>query len=87
MPETDYGEPWEMDGTDIVDRHGDVVSETLYCHDDEGRIIACVNACAGICDPEKVVAKWREVVRLHGLKMDDKTFGYAVRMRLDAKDE
>jgi len=48
---------------------------------------ACVNACAGIHDPEKVVVTWREVVRLHSLQMDDKTFGYAVRKLLEAKDE
>jgi len=51
------------------------------------RAIACYNACAGIRDPEKVVASWREVVRLHSLQMDDNTFGYAVRKLLEANDE
>lgn len=51
----DYGEPWEMDGTDIADNAGKMVCESFLCDRDQIRAIACVNACAGIANPEEVV--------------------------------
>lgn len=84
----------DRDGGPLLSEVGDgnpYGLETFYAtfedHGKAKRAIACVNACAGIRDPEKVVKSWAEVVRLHSLGMDDKTFGYAVRKLVEAKDE
>ena len=84
----------DRDGAALLSEVGDGKPyglETFYAsfedHEKAKRAVACVTACAGILDPEKVVASWREVVRLHSLQMDDNTFGYAVRKLLEANDE
>ena len=51
-------EPWEQSGTNIIDSRGFYLGE---CRSEKGaaRIVACVNACAGMEDPAK------EIFRLH----------------------
>ena len=56
---TDYGEPWDRSNDEfnepvISDRN---VIPKAECYDEKeaDRIISCVNACAGIEDPERVV--------------------------------
>ena len=57
----DYGEPWEPeDGvSDIVNRHGNHACDWCSFSDDtlRDRAISCVNACAGIDDPESRIGK------------------------------
>ena len=55
----EYGEPWEI-SKDVFDEP--IIADRLLipkaeCYDNKeaARIIACVNACCGIADPEKVV--------------------------------
>lgn len=56
--------PWREgeDGNDIVDANGDLV--TVTCEQitvsDYDRILACVNACAGMDDPEKEIGEMLE---------------------------
>ena len=59
-----YGEPWRHDGPfgDVYGIEGNKVAKT------PGpvkalRVAACVNACAGLPDPEKDVAEMREILR------------------------
>lgn len=76
--------PWRegKDGNDIVDANGDLV--TVTCEEitvsDYDRILACVNAMAGMDDPEKEI---REMVE-HCKKMTEAIKGadYALRKSL-----
>lgn len=62
-PIPDYGEPWReqtvsfIPGT-IEDRDGNVVNALKQ----KLRAIACVNACAGMADPEKEITAMREEI-------------------------
>jgi hypothetical protein len=49
MSETKYAEPWRLSGTGhAVDANGIVVGNWNLLPHDARRIVACVNACAGI---------------------------------------
>lgn len=54
---TDYGEPWHVDFEDgrCVISHDGFEAEFEDDHEKARRAVACVNACRGIKDPEKVV--------------------------------
>lgn len=57
----EFNEPWTLDGPMLKDKFG---NDILWDFADERppiRIIACVNACAGIKDPSQLIA---EVERL-----------------------
>lgn len=59
-PTPDYGEPWHISDSytfPIADRDGRAVTTG------DRRTIACVNACAGMADPEKEIAAMREALR------------------------
>ena len=61
MSTKDYGEPWKESWGDIANRHDDTIvrqSTTEECD----RIVACVNACAGIDNPESALAAAREAL-------------------------
>jgi hypothetical protein len=59
----DYGEPWVYsDLWEIIDRNGNEIQHGLHDEHYE-RIVACVNACAGIPDPAAHLAAMREAIR------------------------
>lgn len=67
-PTPDYGEPWrpsQMWSTGY-ERAGAVAFDSNKHRD---RIIACVNACAGMADPAKEIAAMREALNLQGYKL------------------
>lgn len=55
----DYGEPWHTssDGKAMWDRDGSVLVGRSHA-----RIVACVNACAGLDNPEAALAAAREAL-------------------------
>jgi hypothetical protein len=71
-PAPDYGEPWSAD--EMLGPHGHSV---LYAFDSTRladfrdkdharqarRTFACVNACAGMADPEKEIAAMRDAIK------------------------
>lgn len=66
-----HNEPWKHDGDgDILDANNDDVACAYLRSDDVAedracRIVACVNACAGMADPAAEIAALRaEVERL-----------------------
>ena len=58
-------EPWIFDAPDadfsgiIIGRHGGEVVDGEFTEANARRIVACVNACAGMDDPEKEIAALR----------------------------
>ena len=56
----DYGEPWIADQEHIFDRSGSAVAD-IWCPHSE-RITSCVNALAGIPDPEAALQAAREAL-------------------------
>jgi hypothetical protein len=77
-PAPDYGEPWKLYEPpyriwrDALDRHGNIVFDDgsdsgrgdPYCSKETAvRIIACVNACAGLPNPAAHLAAMREAIR------------------------
>lgn len=60
-PTPDYGEPWQHDTENnlVSDRYGMIFNPL----DELPRIIACVNACAGIPDPAAEIARLREELK------------------------
>lgn len=59
-----YGEPWVFDGGDVLHNEGGTVAEVyddIFSSVGE-RIVACVNACAGIDNPESALAAAREAL-------------------------
>lgn len=67
-PTPDYGEPWKVDSARGV-RHesGGVICYPFGSREEEqkmaGRIVACVNACAGMTDPANEIQSLREKLR------------------------
>ena len=67
----DYGEPWEVDQDDdcdtsfcdILHRNGTVAIGSDLIKHKASRIVACVNALAGIEDPEAFMDQLKEVLR------------------------
>ena len=71
----DYGEPWTIQeghlstslfdgkGAYFADIHELVGEDSSVAWAKAERIIACVNACAGMADPEKEIADMREAIR------------------------
>jgi hypothetical protein len=58
-------EPWAISSIDpflIVDRHGNDVAAALSMYS-AARIVACVNACKGMENPETVIKGLREAVK------------------------
>jgi len=74
-PTPDYGEPWSIqeghlstslfdgEGVYFADIHELVGEDSSVAWAKAGRIIACVNACSKMADPEKEIAAMREVLR------------------------
>lgn len=67
----DYGEPWTTCGPicklDIANADNEWVGDTRD-PDIAARAVACVNACAGIRDPEKVIplmVEFAQVARIY----------------------
>lgn len=53
----DFGEPWAAyPGSDAVDERDGTLAFSSPWEDRLNRIIACVNACAGMADPAKEIA-------------------------------
>lgn len=66
MSTKDYGEPWKVSRGHIFDC-GDatvVHYEGVPCEEEADRIVACVNACAGLDNPESALAAAREALRI-----------------------
>jgi len=67
-PTPDYGEPWKVDSARGV-RHesGGVICYPFGSREEEqkmaDRIVACVNACAGMTDPANEIQSLREKLR------------------------
>lgn len=71
----DYCEPWTIQeghlstslfdgkGAYFADIHELVGEDSSVAWAKAERIIACVNACAGVADPEKEIATMREAIR------------------------
>lgn len=58
-----YGEPWRIEDTYVArDFEGTEHMFRSPSIDDDRRIVACVNALAGISDPEQFMADVREVL-------------------------
>lgn len=56
MSAPDYGEPWTTAGAHFaVNCRKESVSKLFFESRDRDRIISCVNACAGIEDPEALI--------------------------------
>lgn len=51
----DYGEPWTASHGCVDDRHNDTIARDATA-DEAARIVACVNACAGMADPAAEIA-------------------------------
>lgn len=70
-PTTDYDEPWAYDtGTVYTKKAGRLVCNTYHSPDliyiciKRGlRIVACVNACAGMADPAAEIEAMRAAIR------------------------
>lgn len=63
-PTPDYGEPWEEQSDDeIFSRNGDEGTLAIAQGCVRERIIACVNACAGMANPAKDIAELREAIK------------------------
>lgn len=62
----DYGEPWTHEGFRVWNGEDRLIAEIWNASDEHGnRIVACVNACAGIDDPSAEIARLRaDVARL-----------------------
>lgn len=60
----DYGEPWQnKDGDfEIYPNTGGEAVAYAESSQTRDRIIACVNACAGMADPEKEIAELRQAL-------------------------
>ena len=57
-------EPWAISSTDpflIVDRHGNDVAAALSIYS-ATRIVACVNACAGMESPEDDIKRYKKAL-------------------------
>jgi hypothetical protein len=57
-------EPWAISSTDpflIVDRHGNDVAAALSMYS-ATRIVACVNACAGMESPEEDIKRYKKAL-------------------------
>jgi hypothetical protein len=78
-PAPDYGEPWRTKenhlstslydgkGNYFADIHELVGQDSSIAWEKANRIVACVNACAGIPDPAAHMAAMREAIReAHG---------------------
>ena len=60
-PTPDYGEPWRpafRNSARTANGYDHGFMDTY-----QSRAIACVNACAGMADPEKEIAAMREAIR------------------------
>jgi hypothetical protein len=74
-PTPDYGEPWTIQeghlstslfdgkGAYFADIHELVGEDSSVAWAKAERIIACVNACSKMADPEKEIAAMREAIR------------------------
>lgn len=74
-PTPDYNEPWSIQeghlstslfdgkGAYFADIHELVGEDSSVAWAKAGRIIACVNACAGMADPAKEIAAMREAIQ------------------------
>jgi hypothetical protein len=74
-PAPDYGEPWRTKenhlstslydgkGNYFADIHELVGQDSSIAWEKANRIVACVNACAGIPDPAAHMAAMREAIR------------------------
>jgi hypothetical protein len=56
----DYGEPWKEAGDAAII---DLNNEYVGGYTKVARIITCVNACAGMSDPEKEIKAMREAIK------------------------
>lgn len=68
QPTPDYGEPWEVDSArGVRDESGWIICYPFGSKEEEqkmaGRIVACVNACAGMTDPANEIQSLREKLR------------------------
>ena len=65
MSENKYGEPWRfIHGRDITDEGYSYICDAsgfIFNDAHDERIIACVNACAGMSDPAAEIAALRKV--------------------------
>ncbi len=61
-PAPDYGEPWKNNTEFIRDRM-DFKVAAFRDAESADRIVACVNACAGMADPAATIAAMREAIR------------------------
>lgn len=64
IPTLDYGEPWHNNGFGFISSLNG--SDQFFCEafreSCASRIIACVNACAGMVDPAKEIKAMREAI-------------------------
>lgn len=68
-PTPDYGEPWSEQSPP----HPIARDKGVYWLNPEqfNRAVACVNACAGIDDPEKEIAAMREALKEAANSLED----------------
>ena len=61
----DYGEPWDFDGenwiTDMANK--EVLNLDSIHSKNADRLVACVNACAGMADPAAEIQAMREAIK------------------------
>lgn len=62
-PTPDYGEPWRATYVSRIEDRDDYWQADTRCNDRRDRIIACINACAGMADPAAEIAAMREAIR------------------------
>lgn len=80
---TDYGEPWEYRKWhglgDIQTDSRMIIRDAHFINaEDRERILACVNACAGLADPAEALRLAREALELFArLEIPDKPVGNA----------
>lgn len=53
----DYGEPWKATHVSRIEDRDDYWQADTRGNDRRDRILACVNACAGMADPAEEIAK------------------------------
>lgn len=62
--EVNFKEPWSVGARSdhllfVSDKEGNVIADTIVEIDDARRIVACVNACAGMEDPAVQIEEYR----------------------------
>jgi hypothetical protein len=64
QPAPDFGEPWQLESDDeIWSDNGDEGTLAVAYGSVRARIVACVNACAGMVEPAAEIQEMRVAIR------------------------